>query len=185
VVNNLPIINYPSIKQIQMPKFAIQNTEAKVSSRDVKYDSATPNAFFLATNFESPYVLNLTANEPYDIYFDKVLNQNNFFNPVGILPQITGTYLIRWSFNCLLTSGTPGQTHTATIRCLNTETFNFVPSATASTTNYFQAIISTSGFNFDGDGNMVLSITSPVNATLELTSNIVNIKYISALSAGP
>jgi hypothetical protein len=168
-----------------MPKFAIQNTEAKVSSRDVKYDSATPNAFFLATNFDSPYVLNLTANDPYDIYCDKVLNQNNFFNPGVILPQIAGNYLVRWSFNCLLTSGTSGQTHTARIQCLNSETFNFVPSASNSTTNYFQAIISTPGFGYEGNGNLTLSIISPVNATLHLTSNIVNIKYISALSAAP
>jgi hypothetical protein len=89
-----------------MSKFAIQNTEAKVSSRNIKYETAAPNAFIIATNFDSPYVVTCTATEPADIYCDNVLNQNNFFNAEGFIPQISGNYLVRWSFTCVLASGT-------------------------------------------------------------------------------
>lgn len=166
-----------------MPKFSIQNTEAKISSRDVKYQLTTPNAFMLATNFDSPYIITLVANEPYDIYCDKVLNQNNFFNPGEFIPQISGNYLVRWSFACLLASGTPAQTYTGTVRSINTETFNFIPSNSVTTTNNFHTIISTVGFSYgEGGVGMHFTITSPVNATLHLTSNIINIKYASALN---
>lgn len=166
-----------------MSKFAIQNTEAKVSSRNIKYETASPNAFIIATNFDSPYVVNFLATEPQNIYCDNVLNQNNFFNIEGVVPQISGNYLVRWSFTCLLASGTPGQTYTATIQSINTETFNFIPSSTVSTTNNFHTIISSPGFII-GDFNPIIqfSITSPVNSTLNLTSNIINIKYISPIS---
>lgn len=167
-----------------MPKFAIQNTEAKTSTRVIKYDSSTPNAFVIATNFSSPYVLELTASDPIDINCDNVLNQNNFFNPGALVPQISGNYLVRWSFNCLLASGTPDQTYTATVQSLiNTETFEFIPSASVSTTQIFHTIISAPGFSVgDFDTSIQFKITSPVNSTLNLTSNIINIKYVSALT---
>ena len=167
-----------------MPKFAIQNTEAKVSSRDIKYDVSTPNAFIIATNFASPYIVPCIANTPKDIYCDNVLNQNNFFNPGGFIPQISGMYLVRWSFTCLLASGTPAQSYTATIESINTETFNFVPSATNTITQNFQTIIATAGFSIENEFNpgILFTITSPVNSTLHLTSNIINMKYISALN---
>jgi len=169
-----------------MSKFAIQNTEAKISTRDIKYDTATPNAFIIATNFASPYVVTLTANEPEDIYCDNVLNQNNFFNPGYFIPQISGNYLVRWSFTCLLASGSPSQTYTGTVESLNTETFNFIPSATVSTTQNFQTIISTPGFSIgEFDTSIKFTITSPENSTLNLTSNIINIKYISELTETP
>jgi hypothetical protein len=166
-----------------MPKFAIQDNEAKTSTRVIKYEASTPNAFVIATNFSTPYVLELTANNPIEIYCDNVLNQNNFFNPGAFVPQISGNYLVRWSFNCLLASGTPDQTYTATIQSLNTETFEFIPSPTVTTTQIFHTIISSPGFSIgDFDTSMQFTITSPVNSTLHLTSNIINIKYVSALT---
>lgn len=68
--NFLVVIN----KKPLMPSFAIQNTEAKESTRVIKYESATPNAFVIATNFSSPYVLEFTAGDPIDIYCDNILN---------------------------------------------------------------------------------------------------------------
>jgi hypothetical protein len=170
-----------------MPKFAIQNTEAKVSTRDIKYAASTPNAFVIATNFSSPYVLTCTANDPEDIYCDNILNQNNFFNPGSLVPQISGNYLVRWSFSCLVASGSSGQTYTATIQSpINTETFNFIPSSTVTTSQIFHTIISSPGFSIgDFDTSIQFTITSPENSTLNLTSNIINIKYISALTELP
>jgi hypothetical protein len=167
-----------------MSRFAIQNTEAKVSTRDIKYDTASPNAFIIATNFDSPYVVTCTATEPEDIYFDNVLNQNNFFNPGAMIPQISGNYLVRWSFTCLLASGTAGQTYTATIQSIiNSETFNFIPSSTASTSQIFHTIISSPGFSIgEFDTSIQFKITSPENSTLNLTSNIINIKYVSDIT---
>jgi hypothetical protein len=43
-------------------------------------------------------------------------------------------------------------------------------------------MIDTVGFSYvEGGDGIHFTITSPVNATLHLTSNIVNIKYVSAL----
>ena len=50
-----------------MPRFAIQNTEARLTSRDIKYENTKPNAFILSTNFESPLVITCVATEPQDV----------------------------------------------------------------------------------------------------------------------
>jgi hypothetical protein len=135
----------------------------------------------LATNFESPLPVTLVATESQEIAFDNVLNQNNFFNPGAFLPQISGNYLVNWSFNVILVSGTPSLNYTATISCNNTETFTFVPTTTSTHYN-FQAVMSSSGFSMNEVDAIVFSMTSPENATIHLTSNIVRIKYVSKLT---
>ena len=104
----------------------------------------------------------------------------NFFNPGVFLPQISGKYLVNWSFNCVLISGNAGQTYTAKVESNDFETFNFTPSTTSKHYN-FQTIISTYGFSLSGDYGIYFTITSPENSTIHLTSNIVNVSYVSKL----
>lgn len=166
-----------------MSRFAIQNIESKMSYRETKYENSNPNAFVLATNFESPLPFVLTASVPQDVIFDNVLNSNNFFNPGELLPQISGNYLVNWSFNCTLIEGNPNQIYTATIEALNSESFNFTPSLLSVKHYNFSTIISSAGFSvlLGDDNSITFSITSPENSTIHLTSNIVNVNYVSKL----
>ena len=160
--------------------FSVQNLTEATATNNTLYNLATvPNASLIATTFVLPYSISLVPGTTL-VDFLNVLTATNFFNPSGeFYPEISGNFLISWSFSVQLTAGseTPviAQVHSG----IKTNSFNFNATSTPVTYN-FTSILPCAGFGGEEDG-IQFQFNSPATITINLLSNFLHISYISEL----
>ena len=159
--------------------FSVQNISETNSTNNTLYKLASsPTASLVATNFNLPLSLSLTATELNTFYFNDVLVSTNFFNPGAYVPEIAGNFLVSWTFNVALTAGINSTVTASIYTGFATNTYNFNITYTPNSYN-FTTIIPCAGFSEDDE--IQFGFTSPNNITIEFYTTLVNISYVSEL----
>ena len=160
--------------------FKIENTQVQTSVNNSQYVNASPQVFVSASDF-GPQTYNFTSN-PENIYFPQVTNGRYIFitpNSYEFYPEISGMYLVSWSFTYQLNSGS-STTMTANVTTNNNDFhFTFPVSNTIQQTS-FSTVIACAGFAAEDLINFSMSATETL--TLNLIANSVTIQWIGPLT---